>query len=61
MSKKTVSKCEICYAKNECPEYVMEDSVICMMKRMGSKKTHGDVIKEQNEQKRCPHCGRRIN
>ena len=49
------NQCRDCCAKDECPAAAMPGSVMCMIKRMNSGKTHGDEIR--STQKRCPHCG----
>lgn len=53
-------KCERCVAQNECPAGAMPGSIMCLMKRMQSGKTHGDENRERNR-RRCPHCGLPIN
>ena len=51
-------QCKNCCARNICPAGEMPGSIVCMMKRIQSGKTHGDEMKER---RRCPHCGRFID
>ncbi len=53
MSNDMYRQCRDCCAKNECPAPAMPGSVICMIRKMQSGKTHGD----EQRQRRCPHCG----
>lgn len=57
MSKDMYEQCRKCCAKDICPAAAMPGSIMCMMKRMQSGKTHGD----EEKQRRCPHCGRLLN
>lgn len=54
MSQDIYKQCRDCCAKNICPAAAAPGSIMCMIKRMQSGKTHGD----EEKQRRCPHCGR---
>lgn len=49
-------QCVDCIARDKCPAAAMPGSVMCMIKRMQSGKTHGDEIRKR----KCPHCGKEI-
>lgn len=46
-------KCNVCPVRKECPVACEPGSVMCMVKRLQSGKTHGD----EPHKRRCPHCG----
>lgn len=57
MSNDMYRECRDCCVRNDCPAVAMPGSILCMIKRMNSGKTHGD----EQKQRRCKYCGRLID
>lgn len=57
MSKDLYERCRRCCVKNKCNVAIQPGSVICNMNRLNSEMTHGD----EDDKRRCPHCGRVID
>lgn len=58
MNNDMFEQCKKCCTRDTCPAGAMPGSVMCMIKRMQSGKTHGDELEGQ---RRCPHCGKLLD
>lgn len=52
-------RCEGCATLKDCPTIYEYGSVMCLMKRMQSGQTKGELENTRNSH--CPHCGMPLN